>query len=84
MRQEKDPLAPTEIDSNSKYESEGRTSTGSTLLLYTSPQPTPPLPSLSLSPLSPPLYTMSQHGLHAIIRQQQEQLMAMQERIRGG
>jgi len=50
---------------------------GSALLLYTS------LPLPSLFPIdSPPLYLiMSQHDLHAIICQQQEQLAAMQAQI---
>ena len=64
-----------------EYELESKTSTDSTLPVYTSSPPTP-LP-LSASPInSPPSYNiMSQHDLHAIIRQQQEQLVAMQAQI---
>ena len=55
---------------------ESETSTGSTLPLYT-------VPLLSPTPIdSPPPYPiMSQHDLHAIIHQQQEQLAAMQAQI---
>jgi len=62
-----------------EYELESETSTGSTLLLYTSS----PLVLSSPSPInSPPSYnTMSQHDLNAIIRQQQKQLAAMQVQI---
>jgi len=65
---------------SSEYESESETSIGSTLPLYTfSP---PPPPSQSQSPIdSPPHYNMSQIDFHAIIRQQQEQLAAMQVQI---
>jgi len=74
---EEGPLSPTEISSSSEYESDTETSAGSVLPLYTSPPP-PPSPSID----SPPLYPiMSQHDLHAIIRQQQEQLAAMQVQI---
>jgi len=64
-----------------EYELESKTSTDSTLPVYTS-SPSTPLP-LSASPInSPPSYNiMSQHDLHAIIRQQQEQLVAMQAQI---
>jgi len=68
---------------SSEYKSESKTSTGSTLLLYTSlPLSPPPLLS-SLSPIdSPPHYNnMSQVNLHEIICQQQEQLAAMQVQI---
>ena len=60
---------------SSEYESEGETSIGSALPLYTSPLPSPPIDS------PPPYPIMSQHDLHAIIRQQQEQLAAMQAQI---
>ena len=67
---------------SSEYESESKTSTGSALLLYTS---TPPLLlplSSSPSPIdSLPHYNMSQVNLHKIIRQQQEQLVAIQAQI---
>jgi len=55
---------------------------GSTLPLYTSLSLPPPLSS-SPSPIdSPPSYPiMSQHNLHTIICQQQEQLAAMQAQI---
>jgi len=59
VEQEKGLLTPTEIDSNSEYKSEGKTSTGSVLSSYTSSQPIPLLP---LSSLSPSFYTMSQCG----------------------
>jgi len=57
---------------------------GSTLSLYTSSPPTPPPLSASLSPIdSSPSYNinMSQLNLYEIIRQQQEQLAAMQAQI---
>jgi len=65
---------------SSEYKSESETSTGSTLPLYTS---SPPPLSSSPSPIdSPPPYPiMSQHDLHTIICQQQEQLAAMQAQI---
>jgi len=66
----------------SEYESESKTSTGSALSLYTSLLPTPPPPSSSPSSTIPPsFYKMSQHNLHAIIWQQQEQLVAMQAQL---
>jgi len=55
---------------------------GFALPLYTSLLLSPPLPSSSLSPIDSPLhYNMSQVNLHEIIRQQQEQLAAMQVQI---
>jgi len=55
---------------------------GSALPLYTSSPPPSPSPSSSPSPIdSPPHYNMSQANLHKIIRQQQEQLAAMQAQI---
>ena len=70
-------LSHTEISSSSEYESDTETSAGSVLPLYTSllPPPSPPIDS------PPPYPTMSQHDLHAIICQQQEQLAAMQAQI---
>ena len=62
---------------SSEYESESETSTGSALPLYTSPPP--PSPPTIDSP--PPYPIMSQHDLHAIICQQQEQLAAIQVQI---
>jgi len=63
-----------------EYKSDTETSAGSVLPLYTSSPPLP-LPS-STSPIdSPPHYNMSQLNLHEIIRQQQEQLAAMQAQI---
>jgi len=62
-------LSHTEIYSSSEYESESETSTSSALPLYISP----PIDS------PPPYPIMSQHDLHAIIRQQQ--LAAMQAQI---
>jgi len=65
-----------------EYESKTETSTGSALPVYTSFPPTPPPQSSSPSPIdSPPHYNMSQLNLHEIIRQQQEQLAAMQAQI---
>jgi len=73
---EEGPLSHTEISSSSEYESESETSTGSALPLYTSPPPpSPPIDS------PPPYPIMSQHNLHTIICQQQEQLAAMQTQI---
>jgi len=74
---EEGPLSPTEISSSSEYESDTETSAGSVLSLYTSPPP-PPSPPIDSSP---PYPIMSQHNLHTIIRQQQEQLAAMQTQI---
>jgi len=63
-----------------EYKSESETSAGFILPLYTSSPPTP-LPQ-SPSPIdSPPHYNMSQLNLQEIIRQQQEQLAAMQVQI---
>ena len=77
MGLEEGPLSHTKIYSSSEYESESKTSTGSALPLYTLPLP-PPLPPID----SPPPYpNMSQINLHEIIRQQQEQLAAMQAQI---
>ena len=75
MGLEEGPLSHTEISSSSEYESESETSTGSALPLYTSPPSPPPIDS----PL--PYLIMSQHNLHAIICQQQEQLAAIQVQI---
>ena len=70
----------TEIALLSEYKSESETSIGSALPLYTS-LPLPP-PQLSLSPIdSLSHYNISQLNLHEIIRQQQEQLAAMQAQI---
>jgi len=79
---EEGPLLHTEISSSSEYKSESETSTGSALPLYTSSPPTPP-PSTTPPIDSPPSYNinMSQINLHEIIRQQQEQLAAMQVQI---
>jgi len=75
---EEGPLSHTEIISSSEYESDTETSAGSVLPLYTSPPPTSSSPSHIDS--SPP-YNMSQIDFHTIIRQQQEQLAAMQAQI---
>jgi len=65
---------------SSEYESESETSIDSALPLYTS-LPSPPQP-LSPPPIdSLPHYNISQTNLHEIIRQQQEQLAAMQVQI---
>ena len=66
---------------SSEYESESETSIGSALPVYTSLPSPPPQPLSSLPIDSPPHYTMSQINLHEIIRQQQEQLAAMQAQI---
>jgi len=68
---EEGPLSHTEISLSLEYKSESETSTGSALPLYTSPPINSP----------PPYPIMSQHNLHAIIYQQQEQLAAMQAQI---
>ena len=67
----------------SEYESDTETSAGSVLPSYTSVPPTPPPPSTSSPIDSLPSYNinMSQINLHEIIRQQQEQLAAMQAQI---
>ena len=80
--QEEGLLSHNEILS-SEYKLGSKTSTSSALLLYIL---SPPISSLALSspsPInSPPSYNiMSQHDLHTIIRQQQEQLAAMQVQI---
>ena len=80
MGLEEGPLSHTEISSSSEYESESETSIGSALPLYTSPPPIPP-PSPPPIDSPPPYPIMSQHDLHAIICQQQEQLAAMQVQI---
>jgi len=82
--QKESSLICTEIDSSSEYKLENETSTGSILSLYTLLLPTPSLPSSSLSLLSLLSYTINKHDLHAIIRQQQEQLAAIQGRLGGG
>ena len=84
MGLEEGPLSHIEIISSSEYESDTETSAGSVLPLYTSLPPTPPPPSISVSPIgSLPSYNinMSQINLHEIIQQQQEQLAAMQAQI---
>jgi len=77
MGQEEGLLIPTKIDSSSEYKLEDKTSTGFTLSLYISPQPTPQPP---LSSLSPSFYTMSQCNqinYELLAQQQQEQLTAL-------
>ena len=84
MGLEEGPLSHTEIISSSEYESDTETSIGSVLPLYTLSPPTPPPPSTSPAPIdSLPSYNinMSQINLHEIIRQQQEQLAAIQAQI---
>ena len=68
----------TRISSSLEYESESKTSIDSTFPLYTSSPP----PLVSPIPINSPLhYNMSQLNLHEIIRQQQEQLVAIQVQI---
>jgi len=65
---------------SSEYESE--TESNTELVLSAQEQSLPTLPPLTpLSPSPPPSYTMNQHDLNTIIRQQQEQLVAMQMQI---
>ena len=66
--------------SSSEYKSETESNAGLILSAQLSQPTPPPLTSPSSLPL-PLLYEMSQHDLHAIIRQQQEQLAAMQMQI---
>jgi len=78
---EESPLSHTEISLSSEYESDTETSAGSVLPLYTFPSSPPPQPLPPFPIDSPPHYTMSQINLYEIIRQQQEQLAAMQAQI---
>ena len=71
--QEESLLLPTEV-SSSEYKLEGKTSTGSVLLLYILTPPLLPPPPSSLSLIDSPLsyhYNMSQLDFQTIIRQQQ-------------
>ena len=72
------------VISSLEYELETESNIGLVLLAHQSllftPLP-PPSPSLNTSTLLPLLYTMSQLDLHAIIRQQQKQLAAMQAQL---
>jgi len=84
VKLEEDLLALTKIELSSEYKSEEETSTGSAFSLYTLSLSIPL--SLSASPIdSLPSYNnnniMSQHNLYQIIRQQQEQLVAIQVQI---
>ena len=62
MKQKKDLLASTEIESNSEYESKSETSTSFTLPLYTLLLPIQLPPSSLLLPLSLFPYNISQHS----------------------
>jgi len=72
-------LSLIEIALSSEYESKTETSMGLALPLYASSPPPSQTPSPIDSP--PPYHNMSQLNLHEIIRQQQEQLAAMQVQI---
>jgi len=76
-------LALIKKTSSLEYESETESNAVSVLSAQLL-QPIPPpliLPLPLPPPLPPPSYKMSQHDLHAIIRQQQEQLAVMQAQI---
>ena len=74
-------LILTKIELSSDYKSEEETSTSFILLLYTSSHSTPLLLSPTLINSLPFYYNMSQYGsinLEYLIRQQQEQIVALQ------
>ena len=86
--QEEGLLAHIEkVISSSEYKSETESNAGSVLLAQELPLPTPSLfllsPPLSTPIILPPPYTMSHYdtNLYVIIRQQQEQLTALQAQI---